>query len=656
MTDDGVADADFRVLAENIPTLCWIANGDGYIVWYHRRWHDYCGSTPAEMEGWGWQSFHDPVRLPEVMARWTVAITAGDPFEMIFPLRGADGTFRPFLTRTQPVRDPDGTVVRWFGVNTEIADRVAAEAALRAGEARFGAIVDSIDQMVWSTGADGMPDFFNQRWREFTGASVGALTQGIIHPDDLARVIAAWTHSVASGEPFRLEYRMQHQDMRYRWVFGRAQCVRDEDGAIVRWYGTCTDIDEIVAARDVLTRSRSELEALVTERTAALNLSQEALAQAQKMAAIGQLTGGIVHDFNNMLSIVIGNLDLARRRVVDEPRVLRLLDNAVEGARRAAELTARLLAFSRQTPLQPTVIEVNRLAARMSELLQRTLGEEVRIETVSAGGLWRTRADAAQLENAIVNLCVNARDAMPGGRRLTIETGNAALDDAYAREHPGVPAGQYVQISVGDTGTGMPPKIVARAFEPFYTTKEVGKGTSLGLSQVYGFIKQSGGHVKIYSEIDVGNAIKIYLPRSHDGIAADPAVVAEGIRRTLAGEVIRLVEDDPRVPATNVDALRELGYGVIEAVDGEAALVIIARHTEVRMLFTDVVMPGMNGRVLADLARALRPELPVLFTSGYTRNAIIHDGTLEAGLAFLAKPFTVEQLAAKVRAVLDTGA
>jgi PAS domain S-box-containing protein len=297
LTGDGVADADFRVLAENIPTLCWIANGDGYIVWYHRRWHDYCGSTPAEMAGWGWQSVNDPVRLPEVTARWTVAITAGDPFEMIFPLRGADGTFRRFLTRAQPVCDSDGTVLIWFRVNTEIADRVAAEAALRAGEARFGAIVDSIDQIVWSTGADGMPDFFNQRWREFTGETVGALTQGIIHPDDLARVIAAWTHSVASGEPFRLEYRMQHKDMRYRWVFGRAQCVRDDDGAIVRWYGTCTDIDEIVAARDVLTRSRSELEALVTERTAALNLSQEALAQAQKMEAIGQFTGGIVRDF-----------------------------------------------------------------------------------------------------------------------------------------------------------------------------------------------------------------------------------------------------------------------------------------------------------------------------------------------------------------------
>ena len=245
---------------------------------------------------------------------------------------------------------------------------------------------------------------------------------------------------------------------------------------------------------------------------------------------------------------------------------------------------------------------------------------------------------------------------MPGGGRLTIETGNAALDDAYAREHPGVPAGQYVQISVCDTGTGMPPEIVARAFEPFYTTKAVGKGTGLGLSQVYGFIKQSGGHVKIYSEIDVGTAIKIYLPRSHDGIAADPAVVAEGIRHALAGEVILLVEDDPRVRATNGDALRELGYGVIEAVDGEAALVVLARHPEVRMLFTDVVMPGMNGRVLADRARALRPELPVLFTSGYTRNAIVHDGTLEAGLAFLAKPFTVEQLAAKVRAVLDPDA
>ena len=381
--------------------------------------------------------------------------------------------------------------------------------------------------------------------------------------------------------------------------------------------------------------------------------------QFHKMQAIGQLTGGIAHDFNNMLAIVIGSLDLAKRRLnTDLPKAEICIDNALEGANRAAQLTARLLAFSRLQPLAPQVLDANKLVGGMSEMLRRTIGEHVQVETVLAGGLWRTHADPAQLENAIVNLCVNARDAMPEGGKLTIETSNAHLDDAYAASHPEVEAGQYVMISVSDTGTGMPAEVIERAFEPFYTTKGVGRGTGLGLSQVHGFVKQTQGHVKIYSEPGVGTTIKIYLPRNTGELntseGAGPAAVDDLPHGR--GEIILVVEDDERVRHLSVDALRELGYTTVQASDAAQALSVLAVQPQIDLLFTDVVMPEMDGRRLADRARAVRPGLKVLYTTGYTKNAIVHNGMLDAGVAFLAKPFTVDQLARKVRQVLEADA
>ncbi len=376
--------------------------------------------------------------------------------------------------------------------------------------------------------------------------------------------------------------------------------------------------------------------------------------QFQKVQAIGQLTGGIAHDFNNMLAIVIGSLDLAKRRLKSDLAKAEMgIDNALEGAGRAAQLTARLLAFSRQLPLAPQVLDVNKLVGGMSELLRRTIGENLRVETVLAGGLWRTHADPAQLENAIVNLCVNARDAMPDGGRLTIETSNAHLDDAYADAHAEVQPGQYVMISVSDTGVGMPAEVIDRAFDPFYTTKGVGKGTGLGLSQVHGFVKQSQGHVKIYSEPGVGTTIKIYLPRNTGELeAGDTGARPAGELPHGAGEVILVVEDDERVRHLSVDALRELGYTVVQAADATQALSVLTLQPRVDLLFTDVVMPDLDGRRLADKAREQRPGLKVLYTTGYTRNAIVHNGMLDADVAFLAKPFTIDQLAHKVRQVL----
>lgn len=378
----------------------------------------------------------------------------------------------------------------------------------------------------------------------------------------------------------------------------------------------------------------------------------------QKIESIGQLTGGIAHDFNNMLAIVIGSLDMARRRVDTDPeRTLTYLNNAEEGAKRAAQLTARLLAFSRQQPLAPEPLDVNKLVGDTSELVRRTIGEQVRIETVLAGGLWRANVDRGQLENAILNLAVNARDAMGEGGRLTIETANTHLDEEYSRAHAEVKAGQYVVICVTDTGIGMPPHVIERAFDPFFTTKQVGKGTGLGLSQVFGFVKQSGGHIKVYSEEGVGTTVKLYMPRwfgPESEVTVAPNLTIEGsMVRARGDEIILVVEDEQRVRHLTCDTLRELGYTVVQASDGAAALEQLKVQPRIDLLFTDIVMPEMNGRELADRARVLKPSLRVLFTTGYTRNAVVHNGILDPGVALLTKPFSMRELAGRVRSMLD---
>jgi signal transduction histidine kinase/CheY-like chemotaxis protein len=417
------------------------------------------------------------------------------------------------------------------------------------------------------------------------------------------------------------------------------------------------------ASDEALRRLNAELEARVAERTAALTnemaertAAEAQLRQMQKMESIGQLTGGIAHDFNNMLAIVIGSLDLARRRLsgAEHPQVTQCLNNAREGAQRAAVLTARLLAFSRQQPLAPQLLDPNKLVGGISELLRRTLGENIHVETVLAGGLWRTFADPAQLESAIINLAINARDAMPTGGKLTIETANSDLDERYARAHAEVEPGQYVLISVSDTGTGMAPEVVERAFDPFYTTKGAGKGTGLGLSQVFGYVKQSGGHVKIYSEIGRGTTVKVYLPRHLGAASTTLADEAEKAALPLGtpDTIVLVVEDEEPVRHMTVDALRELGYTVVQASDGKEALRHLQLQPRVDVMFTDIVMPDMTGRELVDQARKSRPDLKVLYTTGYTRNAVVHNGVLDRDVAFLPKPFTLEQLAAKIRDVL----
>jgi len=434
-----------------------------------------------------------------------------------------------------------------------------------------------------------------------------------------------------------------------RWGAGTTFVLVCILGALVGYF-TRRSFGEVMAARDRLMVANAELREQVLRREQV----ESQLRQSQKMEAIGQLSGGIAHDFNNMLGVIAGALDLMQRRISKGDFALeRFMAAALKGTQRAASLTHRLLAFARQQPLAPEPVNANKLISGMSDLLRSTLGEHIQIETVSSAGLWLTKADAHQLESAILNIAINARDAMPGGGKLTVETGNVHLDDAYCRQNADIEPGQFVMIAISDSGAGMPPEVAAQAFDPFYTTKPAGKGTGLGLSQVYGFIKQSRGHIKVYSEVGAGTTVKIYLPRLIGEPERREVALPQPVRKGDASEVILVVEDDPLMRQMSVDALADLGYAVVDSESAAGALSILDDRPDIKLLFTDVVMPEMNGKRLAEEAVRRRPDLKILFTTGYTANAVVHGGVLDAGVNLLGKPFTLEQLGAKVRSVLD---
>jgi signal transduction histidine kinase/CheY-like chemotaxis protein len=408
------------------------------------------------------------------------------------------------------------------------------------------------------------------------------------------------------------------------------------------------EMDVRVEAEEAVRQLNNSLEARIRERTAELEKTHAQLRQSQKLEAIGQLTGGVAHDFNNVLQVIAGNLQLLQMSLAGNPEAQRRLESAAFAADRGAKLSSQLLAFARRHPLQPVATNIGRVLRGMDDLLRRALGESVQIETVVAGGLWTTLADPHQLENVILNLAINARDAMKGDGRLTLELNNAMLDDNYVLHEPEVAPGQYVMLAISDTGCGMPPEVVARAFEPFFTTKREGEGTGLGLSMAYGFVKQSNGHIRIYSEVGSGTTIKIYLPRS-----MQPEVELPNLRNAPVvggSESILVVEDDLAVQATVVDMLQGLGYRVLKASDGQGALTILQSGIPVDMLFTDVVMPGpVRSIEVARQAKQMFPAIEVLFTSGYTQNAIVHGGRLDPGVELISKPYRRDELARKIR-------
>lgn len=668
----------------------------------------------------------------------------------------------------QPLRDANGAVFATFVEGNDVTERVSAERALRASEARFRTFAQAMPNHVWAAREDGSVEWINDRVHEYAGVERGELlghgSDRLVHPDDEARYRALWAASMASGAPLDAEIRVRRHDGEYRWHLVRARREPGEAGDGALWIGSSIDIEDQKRASDALAAVNATLEERVERRTAerdrmwrlskdimlvadfqgalsavnpafttilgwlesevlatplldlvhpddreptmrqievlrlggqvyrfenryrrkngswcnlswtaspddqyihavgrdistdlarmeAMRRTEAALQQAQKMETIGKLTGGVAHDFNNLLQVIGGNLQLIARRADGLREIKKRVENAMNGVERGAKLASSLLSFARRQPLEPKAVKIGRLLGSMEDMMRRALGEEIDVEMVISGGLWTTEVDPAQLENAILNLAINARDAMDGAGRLTIEVANAALDAAYCAAHPEVAPGQYVLLAVSDTGSGMPQEVIDQAFEPFFSTKPEGKGTGLGLSMVYGLVKQSGGHVKIYSEVGEGTTVKIYLPRSLQ--AEDHAGEQLAQPATGGHETVLVVEDDEQVRLTVVDMLADLGYRVLRAGDAASALTVIDSGIHIDLLFTDVVMPGpLRSPELAKKARERLPNVAVLFTSGYTENAIVHGGRLDPGVELLGKPYTRDALARKIRHVL----
>jgi signal transduction histidine kinase len=461
----------------------------------------------------------------------------------------------------------------------------------------------------------------------------------------------------SSGEPFvsrSMPIRLSGEEQD-RFIDLLYHPIRNNTGAVTGIFVGGYDATELVRSKRQLEAINATLNERIEHALSERAAIEEALRQSQKMEAIGQLTGGIAHDFNNLLAGITGSLEmlnsrLAQGRVSEADRYLTAAQGA---AKRAAALTHRLLAFARRQTLDPKPTDANRLIGEMEELIRRTMGPTITVENVSAGGLWTILVDSNQLENALLNLCINARDAMVNGGKLTIETGNRWLDDRGARERD-LPPGQYVSVCVSDTGTGMPPEIVARAFDPFFTTKPLGTGTGLGLSMTYGFARQSGGQVRIYSEVGHGTMVCLYLPRFL-GDAETAAIARRSIdvSRAQRAETVLVVDDEPTVRMLVTDLLDELGYGSIEACDGASGLEILQSSTRIDLLVTDVGLPGgINGRQMADAARTRRPDLKVLFITGYAENAVLSHGHLEHGMQILTKPFSLDTLASRIADLL----
>ena len=571
---------------------------------------------------------------------------AGDEWSHEYRFRRADDTYADVLDRGYMVRGTRGEPVRMIGAMLDLSERKRDERRLREMNALLEARVEETTRerdRAWQVSQDllvvaeqdGRLASVNAAWTTHLGWNeeelVGSTFMELAHPDDLEPTFAAFAGVFERPLVVPYEYRLRHRAGNYRWF---AWTAAFEDGRVY------------ASGRDVTAEK---------EQADALQRAEEQLRQSQKMEAVGQLTGGLAHDFNNLLAGISGSLELMQTRM-SQGRLTELdrYMNAASGAaKRAAALTHRLLAFSRRQTLDPKPTDVNRLVRGMEELVRRTVGPAITVEVVAAGGLWATLVDPPQLENALLNLCINARDAMPEGGRLTVETGNRWLDWRAAAERD-LPPGQYVSLCVSDTGTGMTPDVIAKAFDPFFTTKPIGQGTGLGLSMIYGFARQSGGQVRIYSEPGDGTMVCIYLPRLFGAEeTADVPLELADAPRAEAGETVLVVDDEPTVRMLVTEVLQELGYAAIEAADGPSGLKVLQSDTRIDLLVTDVGLPGgMNGRQMADAARVTRPDLNVLFITGFAENALVGNGLLGAGMQVMTKPFAMEALASRIKEMI----
>ena len=572
-------------------------------------------------------------------------------------IRPSDGETRWISVKSTIERDQNGRAIRLVGAHSDVTEQVMAEQALRQSEERFRKLADQLAELnatlaqraedktrerdrIWNVSQDlllvadrnGVWRTVNPAWTRTLGWSEAELlnrtSEWLEHPDDGGITRTQIDKLGASETTVRFESRFRHKDGSYRWL---------------SWTGV-PDQDRIYAvARDVTA------EKAAAER---LKATEEALLQSQKMEAVGQLTGGIAHDFNNLLTGIVGSLDLLQTRL-DQGRtdnVARYINAAMTSANRAAALTHRLLAFARRQPLIPKSVDVNRLVVSLEDLLRRTMGETIDLEIAALNGLWCTLCDPNQLESALLNLAINARDAMPDGGKLTITTANARLDGMTA-DTPALSPGDYICIGVTDSGTGMSAEVAARAFDPFFTTKPIGQGTGLGLSMIYGFARQSNGHVTIDSKLGQGTSVRLYLPRHHGDAAAEHASAVRAAEHAATGETVLVVEDEPVVRGVILEMLHDQGYRTLEAVDGPSGLRVLRTNARIDLLVTDVGLPGMNGRQLADQARETRPDLKVLFITGYAESVAISDGFLQPGMEM--KPFDLDNLSQRIRAMVS---
>ncbi len=635
------SESQFRTLAQSIPHHVWTAHPNGQLDWFNDRVYAYSNTLPGELDEGRWVSTVHPDDVVANAARWAAALSSGDSFESEMRVRRHDGAYRWHLARAEAVRDLDGQIVRWVGTTTDIDDQHAAREALTGLNLALKARVEQQTAQrdrAWKNsrdlqlilGADGIIRAANEAWTTMLGwhpdEVVGRSHLDFSHPEhrhaDAAALVTAGTSVLAAYESRNL-----HKDGSYRWV---------------SWASAPEDSMVYASGRHVTAEKQA---------AADLQVAQEQLRQSQKMEAVGQLTGGVAHDFNNLLQVISANLQLMAKHAAGNEKIERRLASAEDAVRRGAKLAGQLLAFSRRQALAPKVINVGRFVLAMEDMLGRAIGEAIDIETVVCDGPWNALIDPTQIENAVLNLAINGRDAMGGQGTLTMTVSNVSLDQAYARQHAYVPPGDYVRLAISDTGCGMTAEVMAQVFEPFFSTKPVGSGSGLGLSMVYGFVKQSGGHVEIQSQSGHGTTIELFLPRTEQ---LEDVIVAADSGPVLGGsETILVAEDDDGVRATVVELLVDLGYRVLRAKDAASALTVIESGIPIDLLFTDVVMPGrLKSLALARMARQSLPGIAVLFTSGYTQNVISYGDGMDVGVELLPKPYTREALARRIRQVL----
>jgi PAS domain S-box-containing protein len=638
----------FRLIANSAPVPMWVSRMDGKRAFVNQAYMDFLGLDYEDCLVFDWRKALHPDDLPRILQEQVAGEGSKKPFALEARYRRADGNWRWVRSESQPRWGPDGEHIGFIGVAHDVTASKQAEMELRGLNVTLEAEVEARTRerdRIWNVSQDllvvadatGVWLNVNPAIKETLGWSteevLGKTSQWMEHPDDVSRSAAEVTRLAHGGRTQRFENRLKHRDGSYRWLSWTAV---SSEGLI---YAVARDVTDEREAEETLRRT------------------EEALRQSQKMEAVGQLTGGIAHDFNNLLQGIVGSLDLVQKRLASGrlSEIQRHVTGAMTSANRAAALTHRLLAFSRRQPLDPKPVKANPLIASMEELLRRTMGEKVELELALAGGLWPTLCDPNQLENSILNLAINARDAMPDGGRLTIETSNAERDNAYVARQHDVEPGDYVCISVRDTGIGMAPDVVARAFDPFFTTKPTGQGTGLGLSMIYGFARQSEGHVKIDSEPGKGTTVRVYLPR-HSGeleAAVQPEQDASD-EQEGRGQTVLVVEDEALVRALIVDVLDELGYRALEANDGPSGLRVLQSSEPIDLLITDIGLPGLNGRQVADAGRVLRPDLKVLFMTGYAESAATANGILSPGMQMITKPFAMDALMQRIRSLIDT--